>query len=99
MFPRRCHVRINGTPNAPGVPRGWADHLGTDEPIEGACRIRGTKRSVQPVKIGIDEGGTVFAAHPGGTDCVRPPTTTHRSRVADHRPTHKIVPATAVRPY
>ena len=40
------HVRINRTPNGPGVPRGSEDHNRTHHPPEGLRRIWGVKRGV-----------------------------------------------------
>jgi len=94
-----CHVRINGTPSGPGVPRGSGDHHGTDRAPGRDHRIRGVKRSVRNNTRGVDEGGTALTAHPTGIDGLRSPTANYRSAMADHRPTDEAVPALAVWSY
>jgi len=45
---------------------------------------------------GVDEGGTILTAHPGGADGVQPPRADHRPTATNHIPTGEAIPAPAV---
>ena len=93
----RCDVRINGTQSGPCVRQDSGSHHGTPPDTERCHRIRRAEQGVRTDTGGTNEGGTVLTAHPGSGDDVRPPTTNHRSTLADHRPTDEAVPAPPVR--
>jgi len=95
----RCHVWISGTPGSPGVHRGPGDQHGTPRSSKGRPRIRGAKRSVRMDTGGVNAGGAVLTANPGGTDDVQAPTTNHQSTTTDHRPADEAMTAPAMRPY
>jgi len=94
-----CLLWINATLSSPGVHLGPGDHHGTPRSSKGRRRIRGAKRSVRTDTEGVNPGGTVLTANPGGTDGVRAPTTNHRSTTTHHRPADDAIPAPAMRPY
>jgi len=94
-----CHVRINGTPSGSGVHQGSRDHHGTSRSTKGCHRIRRTEGGVQTDTGGIDAGGAVLPANPGGTHDLQGSTANHRPTAADHGRTNEADPAPAVRPY